>query len=83
MERSRDVSGDIKCDNSEKGVLGGGGGTLRTLKIRYNTDQVYTNNSGALFVCNVPSAGYMSAARKTACVSSMSIFTVSHILIHP
>jgi len=62
-----------------------GGGAIKDPKnnMHSNTEQVYTKNAGALFVLNVPSAGYVSAARKTACVSSMSIFTVSHILIHP
>ena len=42
VKGSRDVSGDIECDISKKGEnggLGGGGGTLRTLKIIYTATQ--------------------------------------------
>ncbi len=44
-----------------------------------NTEQVYTNNSGALFVCNVRSAGYVSAARKTAmCFFHVDVYSFSY-----
>ncbi len=79
--------GDIKCDISEKGengVLGGGGGTLRTLKITCTaTQNKYTQTMRWPFLCSMYLVLVMCRQHAKQHVSSMSIFTVSHILIHP